>query len=60
MSKCKNRKCNLKCLKCCTCEHYDKKTDFCTEKAIKNVSEQVNTDFSQCSDYLVNSKLIMF
>ncbi len=60
MSKCKNKKCNLKCLKCELCEHYDKKIDFCQEKSIENVSKQINTDFSQCSDYLVNSKLIMF
>lgn len=57
MSEYKNKKCNLKC---CTCEHYDKKADFCKEKEIENVSQQVNTDFSQCNDYLVDSKLVMF
>lgn len=57
MSKCKNKKCNLKC---CTCEHYDKKSDFCKEKEIDNCSKQVNTDFSQCNDYLVKESLVMF
>lgn len=57
MSKCKSKKCNLKC---CTCEHYDKKTDFCKEKEIENCSKQINTDFSQCEDYLVSEKLVMF
>lgn len=57
MSKCKNKKCNLKCR---TCEHYDKKADFCKEKEIENCSKQVNTDFSQCSDFLVKESLVMF
>lgn len=57
MSKCKNKKCNLKC---CTCEHYDKNADFCKEKEIENCSKQVNTDFSQCGEYLVKESLVMF
>ena len=57
MNKCKNKKCNLKC---CTCTNYDKTKDFCKEKEIKNVSKQVNTDFSQCESYLISEKLVMF
>lgn len=57
VSKCKNKKYNLKC---CTCEHYDKKADFCTEKEIENCSKQVNTDFSRCEDYLISEKLVMY
>lgn len=57
MSKCKGKKCNFKC---CTCEHYDKKADFCKEKEIENCSKQVNTDFSQCENYLIREKLVMF
>ena len=53
----KSKKCSVKCLKC---QFYDKNKDFCTEKSIENVSKQVNTDFSQCGDYLVNDKLVMF
>ena len=57
MGKCKDRKCNLKC---CTCEHYDKQVDFCKEKEIEDCSKQVNTDFSQCENYLVKESLVMF
>ena len=57
MSKCKEKKCNIKCN---TCEYYNKETDFCKEKEIKNVSKQIKTDFSQCQDYLVSEKLVMF
>lgn len=47
-------------LKCKTCEHYNKPTDFCKEKEIVNCSKQVSTDFSQCESYLINKKLVMF
>ena len=57
MSKYKEKKCNIKCN---TCEYYEKETDFCKEKELENVSKQVNTDFSQCEDYLVSEKLVMF
>ena len=57
MSKCKGKKCSIKCS---TCEYYEKETDFCKEKEIENVSKQVSTDFSQCESYLTNSKLVMF
>ena len=57
MSKNKENKCSLKCN---TCEHYSKKTDFCKEKGIENCSKQVNTDFSQCETYLVRENLVMF
>ena len=53
----KAKKCSLKCK---TCEHYSRETDFCKEKEIEGCSKQVNTDFSQCGDYLVDSKLVMF
>ena len=53
----KPKKCSVQCIKC---QFYDKDKDFCTEKSIENVSKQVNTDFSQCGDYLVNDKLVMF
>ncbi len=52
----KKRKCSLKCN---TCEHYDKQTDFCTEKEIENCSK-VNTDFSQCDSFLIHESLVMF
>ena len=60
MSKKKTKKSKRCDIKCATCEYYSKDTDFCTEKEIENCSKQVNTDFSQCSDYLVDSKLVMF
>ena len=50
-------KCNFKCN---TCHYYSKENDSCEEKGFENISEYVNTDFSQCDSYLVNSKLIMF
>lgn len=53
----KSKKCSIKCLKC---QFYDMDKDFCTEKSIEDVSKQVNTDFSLCSDYLVSDKLVMF
>lgn len=53
----KSKKCNIKCA---TCEYYSKDTDFCEAKEIENCSKQVNTDFAQCSDYLVSEKLVMF
>ena len=57
MNKDKTNKCSLKCV---TCEHYNKKNDFCKEKCIENCTKQVNTDFSKCDSYLVNEKFIMF
>jgi hypothetical protein len=59
---CKKKEKNLKkcTIKCGTCQFYDKHSDFCTEKEIENVSKQVNTDFAQCSDFLVKDSLIMF
>lgn len=57
MNKCKGKKCSLKC---CTCENYDKETDFCKEKEIEDVSKQVSTDFAQCDSYLVRESLVMF
>lgn len=53
----KKRKCSLKC---CTCQNYDKSTDFCIEKEIEECSKQVSTDFSQCESYLVSERLVMF
>lgn len=53
----KPKKCSVQCTKC---QFYDKHRDFCTEKAIENVSKQINTDFSQCEDYLVGEKFVMF
>lgn len=52
-----SKKCNIKCT---TCQFYDKSSDFCFEKEIENCTKQPNTDFSQCSDYLVNETLVMF
>lgn len=57
MSENKKKKCNLKCK---TCNNYDKKTDFCKEKEIEEVSKQVQTDFSTCDSYLIDDKLVMF
>ena len=57
MSENKKNKCNLKCK---TCNNYDKKADFCKEKEIKEVSKQVQTDFSTCDSYLISDKLVMF
>lgn len=53
----KPKKCAIKCE---TCQFYDKLLDFCVEKEIEDCSKQVNTDFSQCGDYLVSDKLVMF
>lgn len=53
----KSKKCSVKCLKC---QFYDKDKDFCTEKSIENCTKQANTDFAQCSDYLVKESLVMF
>lgn len=57
MDESKTKKCNLKCI---TCEHYSKETDFCKEKCIENCKKQTNTDFSKCDSYLVNEKLVLF
>lgn len=51
------KKCGVKCV---SCQFYNKSTDFCTEKGIENCTKQPNTDFSQCSDYLVKESLVMF
>lgn len=51
------KRCNFKCS---TCENYDKHTDFCKEKEIKECSKKSLTEFSQCDDYLVRHNLIMF
>lgn len=53
----KAKKCSLKCK---TCEHYSRETDFCKEKEIEGCSKQVQTDFSTCEDYLIREKLVMF
>lgn len=53
----KEKKCNLKCK---TCEHYNKISDYCREKEIKHCSKQINTDFSTCDTYLVRENLVMF
>lgn len=50
-------KCSLKCK---TCEHYNRVSDYCREKAIKHCSKQVHTDFSTCNSYLISEKLVMF
>ena len=57
MGKSKTKKRSIRCI---TCEHYNRPTDFCKEKEIENCSKQVNTDFSQCESYLINKKLVMF
>ena len=56
MGKCK-KKHNIKC---CTCENYEKETDFCKEKGIEDCSKQINTDFSQCDSFLIREDLVMF
>lgn len=53
----KKTKCALKCK---TCEHYNRISDFCREKEIKHCSQKVDTDFSKCESYLVSEKLILF
>lgn len=53
----KKKKCNLKCK---TCEHYNRISDYCREKGIKHCSEQVQTDFSTCDSFLIRENLIMF
>ena len=53
----KKKKSNIKCR---TCEHYEKDKDFCKERCIEYCTKQVNTDFSQCSDYLIREDLIMY
>ena len=47
-------------LKCKSCEFYEKSTDFCTERGIKNCSKQTNVNFSKCDDFLVRENLVMF
>ena len=53
----KEKKCSFKC---CTCEYYNSKNDFCKEKEIENVTKQPHTDFSVCDKFLVREDLIMF
>ena len=57
MSEKKEKKCNLKCK---TCEHYNRVSDYCREKEIKHCSKQVNVDFSTCDSFLVRESLVMF
>lgn len=57
MSEKKNNKCTYDCVKC---ENRDKDTDFCKIKGIENCSKVAPAEFSKCSDYLIDSKLIMF
>ena len=45
--------------KCSTCQYYDKKKDFCTSRSIVNCSKS-KTEFTECTNYLVKDKLIMF
>lgn len=52
-----SKKCNIKC---CTCEFYEKETDYCREREVENCTKQPNTDFSQCENYLVGEKFVMF
>lgn len=47
-------------LKCKTCEYYDKHSDTCTERGIKNCSKQANVNFSKCDDYIIKETLVMF
>lgn len=49
--KCCNKKCKM-------CENRNPETNFC----IVNNKDccSIDTDFSQCKDYLINSKLAMF
>lgn len=43
--------------KCLICQYYDRENDTCK---IKSPTEYANQDHSQCTDYLVHDKLIMF
>lgn len=40
--------------KCITCENYSKKDNKC------KLNKDCNTDFSKCTDYLINDKLVNF
>lgn len=57
MSDNKEKKCTLKCK---TCVHYNRVSDYCREKDIRHCSKEVNTNFSQCESYLVRENLIWF
>lgn len=57
MSEKKEKKCSLKCK---TCEHYNRVSDYCREKEIKHCSQQVHVDFSTCDSFLVRESLVMF
>lgn len=54
------KKASKKKTKCKTCEFYNKSTDFCEAKMIKNCSKQKNANFSNCEDYLTREDLIMY
>ena len=49
-----HEKCVSKCIKC---QFYCKVDDTCT---IKNVQEFSKKDYENCTDYMINEKLIMF
>lgn len=53
----KTKKCSIKCT---TCAHYCKASDFCEQKLLEHCSKKPKTYFESCSDYLINEKLIMF
>lgn len=57
MSENKKVKCDYNCV---TCQHREKKTDFCKVKQIENCSKVAPTEFSKCTDYMIDEKLIMF
>lgn len=60
MSKKKETKKEVKCdYNCVTCQHRNKE-DFCTIKGIENCSKTAPAEFSTCTDYIINEKLIMF
>ncbi len=52
MNKQKNKQIN----KCQRCQFYDKETDSC-KNGRKNCSK---TDFSKCTDYLIDERFVMF
>lgn len=53
----KKKKCAIKCA---TCEHYNRISDYCREKDIKHCKQQVHTDFSTCESFLIRENLIHF
>lgn len=46
------------CNKCRTCENRNPKTNFCEVK--QKDCGTIDTEFTKCNDYLMNSKLSMF